>query len=68
MRDFRERVSTFSLDFLVIGLSNSDETRGKVDPRQGIRVGTVFVEFRKLMDVEVFFYLVYSLAKSHFNG
>ena len=32
MRDFRERVSTFSLDVPVIGSSNSDETRGKVDP------------------------------------
>ena len=31
-REFRERSSTFSLDFPVIGLSNSDETRGKVDP------------------------------------
>ena len=31
-RDFGERVSTFSLDFLVIGPSNSDETKGKVDP------------------------------------
>ena len=31
-RYFRERVSTFSLDFPMIGPSNSDETRGKVDP------------------------------------
>ena len=29
---FRERSSHFSLDFSTIGLSNSDETRGKVDP------------------------------------
>ena len=29
---------------------------------------TVFVEFRKLREVGIFFYLVYSLAKSHFNG
>ena len=32
MRDFRERVSTFSLDVPVIDSSNSDVTRGKVDP------------------------------------
>ena len=30
--DFRERESTCSLDFLMIGLPNSNETRGKVDP------------------------------------
>ena len=29
---FRERKSTFSLDFLTIDLSNPGETRGKVDP------------------------------------
>ena len=27
-----------------------------------------FVEFRQLQEVRVFFYLVYSLAKSHSNG
>ena len=27
-----------------------------------------FVEFRQLQEVGVFSYLVYSLAKSHFNG
>ena len=31
--DFRERESTFSLDFQAIGPSNPYETRGKVDPR-----------------------------------
>ena len=31
-RDFRESVSTFSLDVLVIGRSNSGETIGKVYP------------------------------------
>ena len=30
--DFRERSSTFFLDFLAIGLSNPGEIRGKVDP------------------------------------
>ena len=30
-RAFRERSSTFSLDFPAIGLSNLGETRGKVD-------------------------------------
>ena len=31
-RDFRESVSTFSLDFPAIGPLNPGETRGKVDP------------------------------------
>ena len=35
---------------------------------QGLRVGTDFVEFRQLQEVEIFSYFVYSLAKSHFNG
>ena len=29
---FREREFTFSLNFPMIGLSNLDKTRGKVDP------------------------------------
>ena len=29
---------------------------------------TNFVEFRQLQEVGVFSYLIYSLAKSHFNG
>ena len=29
---------------------------------------TDLVEFRKLQEVGIFSYLVYSLAKSHFNG
>ena len=29
---------------------------------------TDFVEFRQLQEVGIFSYLVYSLAKSHFNG
>ena len=32
MRNCRKRVSTFSLDFLAIGPSNSGETRSKVEP------------------------------------
>ena len=31
-------------------------------------MGTDFVEFRQLQEVGIFSYLVYSLAKSHFNG
>ena len=31
-------------------------------------MGTDFVEFRKLQEVGIFSYLVYSLAKSYFNG
>ena len=29
---------------------------------------TDFVEFRQLQEVGIFFYLLYSLAKSHVNG
>ena len=36
--------------------------------RQGLRVGTDFVEFRQLQEVGIFSDFVYSLAKSHFNG
>ena len=32
MRDLRERISTLSLDFPVIGPTNPDEARGKDDP------------------------------------
>ena len=31
-------------------------------------MGTNFAEFRKLQEVGIFSYLLYSLAKSHFNG
>ena len=31
-------------------------------------MNTDFVEFQQLQEVGVFSYLVYSLAKSHFNG
>ena len=31
-------------------------------------MGTNFVEFRQLQEVGIFSYLVYSFAKSHFNG
>ena len=51
MRAFRERSSTFSLDFLVIRSSNSGETRGKVDPPlQELRVGTGIEEFRQTLE------------------
>ena len=31
-------------------------------------MGTDFVEFRQIQEVEIFSYLVYYLAKSHFYG
>ena len=31
-------------------------------------MNTDFVEFRKLQEVGIFSYLVYSFSKSHFNG
>ena len=45
--------------------------RGKkqsCSPRQGLHVGTSFVEFRQLREVEVFSYLVYFQFKSLVNG
>ena len=55
----RERVSTFSLNFPVIGPSNPGEPRDKVDPPlQELRVDTGFVEFRQLREVGFFFYLI----------
>ena len=35
---------------------------------QGLRVGTSFVEFRQLREVEVFFYLDILCLKIHENG
>ena len=56
-RNSRERGSTFSLDFPVISLSNSDETRGKVDPqcKSYLWVPKVW-SFDKLREVGVFSY------------
>ena len=63
------RSSHFSLGFSAIGPSNLDETRDKADPPlQELRVGIDIVEFQQLQEVGVFSYLIYSLAKSHFNG
>ena len=68
-RAFRERSSHLSLDFPMIGPSNSGETRGKVDPHcKSYAWVPVLRSFDKLREVGVFSYLSYSLAKSHFNG
>ena len=68
-RNSRERGSTFSLDFPTIGQSNSIKTRGKVDPHcKSYAWVSVLWSFDKLWEVGVFSYLIYSLAKSHFNG
>ena len=68
-RNSRERGSTFSLDYLVIGSLNSGETRGKVDPhcKSYAWVPKVW-SFDKLQEVGVFSYLIYSLTWNHFNG
>ena len=61
--------STLSLNFSVIGPSNSGETRGKVDPHcKSYAWVPVLWSFEKLQNVGVFSYLLYSLAKSHLNG
>ena len=68
-REFRERGSTSSLDFPANGPTNSDETRGKIDPHYKSYAWVPEVwSFEKLREVGVFSYLFYSLAKSHFNG
>ena len=68
-RAFGERSSTLSLDFLMIGPSNSCETRGKVDPHcKSYAWVPVLRSFDKFWEVGIFFYLFYSLAKSHLNG
>ena len=69
MRDFGERVFTFSLDFPVIGPLNFGETRGKVGPHcKSYAWVPVLGSFDKLWEEGVFSYLFYSLNKSHFNG
>ena len=53
-REFRERVSTFSLDFPAIGPSNSDETRDKVNPHcKSYAWVLVLWSFDKLREVGV---------------
>ena len=57
-RNSRERGSTFSLDFLAIGLSNSDETKGKVDLHcKSYAWVPILWSFDKLREVGVFILL-----------
>ena len=68
-RDFRERSSTFSLEFSAIGPSVSSETRSKVAPHgKGYTWVLVLWSFDKLQEVGVFSYLVYFLFKCFVNG
>ena len=54
-RDFRKRGSTFSLNFSVIGPSNSGETRGKVGPHcKSYAWVSLLWSFDKLREVGVF--------------
>ena len=58
-RDFRERISTFSLEFLVIGPSVFGEARSKVAPHdKGYAWVSVLRSFDKLRKVRVFLLLV----------
>ena len=62
----REKVSNFSLDFPAIGLSVSDEPRGKVALRcKGYAWVPVLWSFEKLREVRVFSYLVYFRLRIH---
>ena len=66
---FRDRESTFSLDFPTIGPSNPSEIRDKVDPHcKSYAWVLVFWSFDKLREVGVFFYLDILRLKSHENG
>ena len=57
-RDFRERSSTFSLEFPTIGLSVSGEARSKVSPHgKGYTWVPVLWSFDKLQEVGVFLLL-----------
>ena len=68
-RNYRERGSTFSLDFPAIGPLNPGETRGKVDPHCKSYVWVpVLWSFDKLQEVGVFCCLVTSCLKCHENG
>ena len=65
-RWFLESVSNFSLDFPVIGPSNSGESRGKVTPHSKSYAWVpVLCSFDKLRKVGVFSYLVIPCLKSH---
>ena len=67
-RDFRERSSTFSLEFSVIRPSVNDEERIKVAPHgKGYTWVPVLWSFEKLQEVEVFSYLIYPLFKCFVN-
>ena len=65
-RDFRERSSTFSLDFPIIGQANSGETRRKVDPhcKSYAWVLILWISINS-GEVGVFSYLFYSLVKNN---
>ena len=64
--NFRERGSTFSLKFPMIGPSNPSELRDKVAPHGKSSAWTpVLWSFDKLRKVGVFSYLVYFRLKSH---
>ena len=67
--DFRERSSTFSLEFPAIGPSVSGEARSKVAP-QGKSYAWVPIlrRFDKLQKVGVFSYLIYPSFKCFFNA
>ena len=67
--DFRERSSTFSLEFPTIGPSVSDETRSKVAPHdKGYAWVPILGSFDKLWKVGVFSYVIYPLFKCCVNA
>ena len=68
-RDFRERISTFSLEFSAIGPSVFGEVRRKVTPHgKGYTWVPILWSFDKLQEVGVFSYLIYPLFKCFVNA
>ena len=68
-RIFKVRSSHFSLNFPMIGPSNSDEAKGKVDPHCKSYAWMPEVwTFSKLREVRVFSYLDIPYLKGHENG
>ena len=66
---FRERSSTFSLEFPAIGPSVFGETRSKVAPHgKGYAWVSVLWSFDKLQEIRVFSYSVIFGFKSRVNG
>ena len=64
----REREPLISRFLVVRTIGSRRSKKQSRSTRRGLRVDTDLVEFLQLKEVGIFFYLCYSLAKSHVNG